>query len=878
MELINKIADTLYQNLASKFGEVNIADEGAGSVLESEQARLFDFNYIVEGNKYGPVTISIIDPANFTIYFAESLSGDLPDSIQRSWFGFLKEMRKFAKRNMMNFDVRNIGKNQLDKRDYEAITKNSSQYTTDEITMESVSRMYGSTKTSYQTVESAKIIVKHRAAIDEDKRGSRSRQIQAIFIENSSKERFKFPFKYLPGARAMARHVNAGGNPHDELGSHIVECVKEMYDLRNFVRKLNRADGFVNEESADIISDAKKRYKGLKETVATLSRPKGYKIYAENFKPTESEYDDSDLDELKGKLIRNVDQTELESLLPTVLKARKKVQEDMEPLHDIIQGKTKIVVTPNEEEDSLIKKQFEFVQANKFKKPNDTEGLDHTENPTHSLIRRILTTISVRTKDDNLARSIFNLDDSFQNKHDADMMTAVASKWLKGDVEVQDFDPKYKVKEPVEEFEKWADSVVREGTWHLPTSDEDVEKFKEIMAKPIIAGEDGQSATDAIGEVFGDDELFDNLSDVDSNADARPVIWEWLKIAAKKGYDDEHQPFLDAMLATAEAVEKELPIEAEAAVEEIEAREAEDWQMPKVDKNTPQQKKHKFSHEPGWSFKEFAAINIDTGEHGFVDKDELDKFTHMIPTQEFTYFDTEDHDFSDFDDAMADQEGWTKIEANQDEAYEPQMDWEKPNPKEVLKKGMADALAKEIEDELEDEEEDTDESLKHLAGIKEDESSEVFQLMKKSLLRHKWYLENEEMDPNMVSSELRDVNDMIDAVDNGEHEPYLDTAVNDDYRGLMKDVVAKLNGKTSSIYGVDNNVLPPNAKPNPKSAHNSGEVEKNDAEQDALNPSELESINHMKKLAGVMSSNKALRPKKTEHQTTPRSIHKRNKT
>ena len=47
MELINKIADTLYQNLASKFGEVNIADEGAGSVLESERARLFDFNYII---------------------------------------------------------------------------------------------------------------------------------------------------------------------------------------------------------------------------------------------------------------------------------------------------------------------------------------------------------------------------------------------------------------------------------------------------------------------------------------------------------------------------------------------------------------------------------------------------------------------------------------------------------------------------------------------------------------------------------------------------------------------------------------------------------------------------------------------------------------
>ena len=747
MELINKIADTLYQNLASKFGEVNIADEGAGAVLESEQARLFDFNYIVEGNKYGPVTISIIDPANFTIYFAESLSGDLPESIQRSWFGFLKEMRKFAKRNMMNFDVRNIGKNQLDKRDYEAITKNSSQYTTDEITMESVSRMYGSTKTSYQTVESAKIIVKHRSAVDEDKRGSRSRQIQAIFIENSSKERFKFPFKYLPGARAMARHVNAGGNPHDELGSHIVECVKEMYDLRNFVRKLNRADGFVNEDSADIISDAKKRYKGLKETVATLSKPKGYKIYSENFKPTESTYDESDIDELKSKLIRNVDQTELESLLPTVLKARKKVQEDMGPLHDIIQGKTKIVVTPNEEEDGLIKKQFEFVKANKFKKPNDTEGLDHTENPTHSLIRRILTTISVRTKNDDLARSIFNLDDSFENKHDAQMMTAVASKWLKGDVEVQDFDPKYKMKEPVEEFEKWADSVVREGTWHLPTSDEDVEKFKEIMAKPIIAGEDGQSATDAIGEVFGDDELFDNLSDVDPNADARPVIWEWLKIAAKKGYDDEHQPFLDAMLATAEAVEKELPIEAEAAVEEIEAREevvTEESNRDLALKDWYQNWSHLTGGNGDELPKGWMLSIIDTGiTTDGIEQSELDMNWEedRLPITDAMKDDFKSIMGNDDEDTM--REAW-QILSELWEAYEPKMDWEKPNPETVLTKGMADELAKEIEDELEDEEEDTDESL-----------------------------------------------------------------------------------------------------------------------------------NHMKKLAGIMSSNKALRPKKTEHQTTPRSIHKR---
>ena len=64
--------------------------------------------------------------------------------------------------------------------------------------------------------------------------------------------------------------------------------------------------------------------------------------------------------------------------------------------------------------------------------------------------------------------------------------------------------------------------------------------------------------------------------------------------------------------------------------------------------------------------KEFACINIDTGEYGYCDKDELHKYTHMVPAKEFTYFDdTSGMNFADFDDEMADQEGWTKIASNE---------------------------------------------------------------------------------------------------------------------------------------------------------------------------------------------------------------------
>ena len=106
----------------------------------------------------------------------------------------------------------------------------------------------------------------------------------------------------------------------------------------------------------------------------------------------------------------------------------------------------------------------------------------------------------------------------------------------------------------------------------------------------------------------------------------------------------------------------------------------------------------------------------------------------------------------------------------------------------------------------------------------EDELPEPeFQLMKKSLLRHKWYLENEEMDPEMVSSELRDINAMLDASSVDE----LDDRLKDQYISLYNQCAAKLKGAVSNIYGVDHDVLPLDAKPNPDSPYNSGQVEEN---------------------------------------------------
>ena len=65
---------------------------------------------------------------------------------------------------------------------------------------ESLSAVTGSGKTSYQQTDGAKLIIRHSKPVNEEVHGSRSRNIRALFIENSQGERFKYPHIHLSAA------------------------------------------------------------------------------------------------------------------------------------------------------------------------------------------------------------------------------------------------------------------------------------------------------------------------------------------------------------------------------------------------------------------------------------------------------------------------------------------------------------------------------------------------------------------------------------------------------------------------------------------------------------------------------------------------------
>ena len=124
---------------------------------------------------------------------------------------------------------------------------------------------------------------------------------------------------------------------------------------------------------------------------------------------------------------------------------------------------------------------------------------------------------------------------------------------------------RYNDMKEADQFESWADSVT-EGTWATPDSPASESKLKELMAQELPVGPDATNATEQLYDVFGDDELFDQLADLaaqDANADARPLVQARL---AELGIDIEMPsaavaPPADPAAAATPPVEE--PVQAE---------------------------------------------------------------------------------------------------------------------------------------------------------------------------------------------------------------------------------------------------------------------------------------------------------------------------
>jgi hypothetical protein len=297
---LDKIALDLYGKIQTRFSDIKIGDENAG-VLSRKQdipkARFFEFEYLDGGQKVGTVIITLDEDEGVVV----QTSGELASKQHDGAFRFIRGLRSFAKDRLLKFDVQNIGKDNLDKRDYEFQSKKKEQPVMQQPMQQPApkpkpapkssmmeNKMYGTTRMSYQDLGEAKLIVKHSQPVNLDLAAGRTMHIEGIWIENTNGERFRYPYKHLNGARALAEHIKAGGNPYDSIGQHVVSLSEELAQLRKFKNYVGRNDT-LSEAMDDINSRVSERIEAVKKEVSSLQRPAYYKQFAESFQANESQ-------------------------------------------------------------------------------------------------------------------------------------------------------------------------------------------------------------------------------------------------------------------------------------------------------------------------------------------------------------------------------------------------------------------------------------------------------------------------------------------------------------------------------------------------------------------------------------------------------------
>jgi len=331
MDATNNIATDLFYKIRSRFKGLKLGDSGGAITINPEDARFFDFDYMEGETAIGHVSISLAEQNSLKVYFSTGITESMDGGQKTNWYGFLKELRTFAKRRLMAFDTRDIAKDNLDQRDYEFLTQHNTPKDQSNTVVKPVgesimseSALYGSKTVSYQKLMDTRLIIKHsQAVMDDAAPGARSRNISGLFVENQDGERFKYPFIHLAGARAMQRHVANGGVPYDDIGKSIVTMSEEIAQLKSFGNYVVRND-LMNSDTNNVVERSAEQLNRLREQIKAMSKQGYYEQYRESFQAqTQEEVPQEFVEEFTEKFtVRNFKE-DIKNVFPVLYRLMK---------------------------------------------------------------------------------------------------------------------------------------------------------------------------------------------------------------------------------------------------------------------------------------------------------------------------------------------------------------------------------------------------------------------------------------------------------------------------------------------------------------------------------------------------------------------------
>jgi hypothetical protein len=334
MITIKEIAKEVYDKIANVYQHgFQMKDENGKDTTKPSDAKLFIFPFL-KGHDFSQIMVTLSDGTDdqqdekhngkLSVQYYENIDKYLTPALKEQWKNFRSGLKDIAIRNLWDYDDQNISRPAFTKKpetDKTDITIDNLKHKTD-----IAESLTGTSRTSYQNLGPVRIIARHFKKIDPEQSGARSRNIGNLFIETAEGERFKCPEgTTLNGARAIARHFKNGGNLQDDFGQHITTIIKEMHDLRFFVRNM-RGKTFEDVDTNNMVQTAIDHYGDLHRTLFSLRGQRGYNQYKELWEPEQDSDNTFDLIELKEKFSRKVFDERLTVALPIVDKLYKKAK------------------------------------------------------------------------------------------------------------------------------------------------------------------------------------------------------------------------------------------------------------------------------------------------------------------------------------------------------------------------------------------------------------------------------------------------------------------------------------------------------------------------------------------------------------------------
>ena len=318
------VAEKIFRVLKGHGYHVQMFDDTDGNEISNpEDARFFYVNQ--------PNLMVNLSPENEEVKMHKG-----PENIENIE-KTVQSVKNLAKDNLLDFDLREFGR-EIKPKNY-AFRLNNNTMSDENIKTESYSQMAGTVKTSNQKLEGAKLLIKHRKAVNEEIPGSRSRNIKALYIENAEGERFKYPFIHLNGARAMTRHVQAGGNPFDEVGQSITNISERLSKIREVLNIIRRSPA-IQEQASSVVTSLNYNQDRLRETIKKLMTGVGYESYVESYAKAEAkEYDQDTLDSMKEKFTVTNIENKITDLLPMIQEIHDEEINDTDSLRKRVQAK-----------------------------------------------------------------------------------------------------------------------------------------------------------------------------------------------------------------------------------------------------------------------------------------------------------------------------------------------------------------------------------------------------------------------------------------------------------------------------------------------------------------------------------------------------------